>query len=529
MRGTPNIVPTGGLSMPLSPLPPAADVVVVGGGPVGMLLAAELALRQVRVVVLERAERTVDEPRAGTLHARTAQSLVRRGVLPGGPADASAGEWTSTPFHFAGMPGLTISAPAAEGAPVVGMPQARIERYFEARTRELGGTVVRGATVRAVRQGAGSVEVELSDGSAITSGWVVGCDGARGTVRAQAGIGSSEHPATCAALVAMVRLTDPARAFPGWHRTPRGWIMMNVNPFGISRVLTFDFDARHDDRRAPVTLAELSETTERIAGRAVPMTGLGPAGRFSDFARLADTYREGRVLLAGDAAHVHFPVGGQGLNLGLQDAFNLGWKLSAVLRDGAPEELLDSYTQERRPTARRVIDNTRIQATLMDPSSRFDPLRAHYRELLTLPEANRRIGDMISGQEAAYGHGFAQDRALGGAHAGLRLSDLLAGGRAVLLDEGEGAGAASQAAEAWSDRLETAVAARPEGPRPCVRLVRPDGYVAWSSPSHAVRARELQDVLARLLGPHRPRTAAGQGTEPPAAGQHAEAATARGR
>ncbi|MFD3515406.1 FAD-dependent monooxygenase [Streptomyces sp. NPDC058657] len=515
--------------MPLPPLPAAADVVVVGGGPVGMLLAAELALRQVRVVVLERAEQTADEPRAGTLHARTAQSLARRGVLPGGPLGVTAQERTSTAFHFAGMPGLTINAPASEGAPVVGMPQAQIERYFEARTRDLGGTVVRGATVREVRPGDESVEVELADGSTVTAGWVVGCDGARSTVRTWAGISSTEHPATCAALVGMVRLSDPARALPGWHQTPRGWVMMNVNPFGVSRVLTFDFAARHEDRRAPVTLAELGETTARIAGHPVPMTDLGPAGRFSDFARLADTYRSGRVLLAGDAAHVHFPVGGQGLNLGLQDAFNLGWKLSAVLRDGAPEKLLDTYTQERRPTARRAIENTRIQATLMDPSSRFDPLRTHYRELLTLPEANRRIGDMISGQDVAYGHGFAQDRALGGVHTGLRLSDLLAGGRAVLLDEAQGASAAAEAAAAWSDRLESTIGAALSHPRPCVRLIRPDGYIAWSSPSHAVRADELQDVLGRLLGPRRQRASTVAGPGPQAAGHRTATASPRGR
>ncbi|MFD3420927.1 FAD-dependent monooxygenase [Streptomyces decoyicus] len=517
--------------MPLPHLPPAADVVVVGGGPVGMLLAAELALRQVRVVVLERAERTADEPRAGTLHARTVQSLARRGVLHGGLPGASAQERTSTPFHFAGMPGLTISAPAAEGAPVVGMPQARLERFFEARTRELGGTIVRGATVRELRPGPRSVEVELTDGLTVAASWVVGCDGARSIVRTQAGITSAEHPATCAALVGMVQLSDPGQALPGWHQTPRGWVMMNVNPFGISRVLTFDFNARHGDRRAPVTLAELSETTDRIAGRRIPMTDLGPAGRFSDFARLADTYRSGRILLAGDAAHVHFPVGGQGLNLGLQDAFNLGWKLSAVLRDGAPEELLDSYPQERRPTARRVIDNTRIQATLMDPSSRFDPLRAHYRELLTVPGANRHIGDMISGQDAAYGHGFAQDRALGGIHTGLRLSDLLAGGRAVLLDEPQGAGTAAAEADAWSDRLETTIASAPTGPRPCVRLIRPDGYIAWSAPSHAVHAHELQDVLGRLLGPHRKKAAATPraDTGPHPAGHRTDTASPRGR
>ncbi|GCD95700.1 FAD-dependent monooxygenase [Embleya hyalina] len=512
-------------SVPEAPrpvLPREVEVAVVGGGPVGMLLATELALRDVRVVVVERAAEPCEEPKAGTLHARTVQSLVRRGVLAGGPLDAAPDAEVTTPFHFAGMSGLTITAPAVEGAPIAGLPQARVERYFEDRATRLGARVFRRHEVRGLTRHPDRVDLEVADlttgiSRPLSARWAVGTDGARGTVRTAAGIAAGDHPATFSSIVALARLLEPRHAPIGWNRTPRGWTMTNVNPAGPSRIITFDWTLPAPDRHSPVTADELRRTLDRIVGRPVPFTDLRIARRTGDFARLADTYRLGRVLLAGDAAHHHSAMGGQGLNLGLQDAFNLGWKLASVIRDGADVALLDTYTDERRPAARRVIDNTRVQSQLMRPDATADPLRALTRELLALPEARRHIGDMISAQDVAYPPStaagvsrdapdagtFATDRPLTTPGGGpTRLSDLLADGNAVLISETAGDTATLSARiHPWADRVTIAHAKPAHAHPPRARLVRPDGYIAWSAPHDELAAHRLEGTLTALFGP----------------------------
>ncbi|MFD0384019.1 FAD-dependent monooxygenase [Streptomyces stramineus] len=294
-----------------------------------MLLAAELGIQGVGAVVIEPHRRTVDTPRAGTLHARTVQSLLRRDYLrlshPG-----SLTEHRSTGFHFGGMPVLEISAPTAEGPPLLGQPQEALERAFESRARKAGADIRRGHRVQHLRVHDTHVEVGIradDEDYTIEAGYVVGCDGARSTVREQAGFPSTTSAPTFDAIVGQVRLLDPFAVPGGWTHTAEGWTLINVNPQGLSRVITHDFSHPLPPRRRPVLLDDLRRTASRILGRDVPMDR-PHLSRFSDFSRLADTYRRGRVLLAGDAAHVHAPLGGQGLNTGLQDAFNLGWKLA---------------------------------------------------------------------------------------------------------------------------------------------------------------------------------------------------------
>ncbi|WP_210492141.1 FAD-dependent monooxygenase [Patulibacter sp. SYSU D01012] len=502
------------------------DVAIVGGGPVGMLLAAELAVRGVDVLVLERHAATRDEPRAGTLHARTLQGLRRRGWLgAAGPAAPPAGTVARAPFHFAGQWTLDVAAPAVEGPPILNVPQAALERRFEAAAREHGARVLRGHAVRAIdlRADGGAPGARLAvDGPAgpvtVDARWLAGCDGARSVVRDAAGIGGRTWPATVRALLGLVRV--PAGALPaGWHRTPRGWTVNSPRAHGRNRLITFEFDGPDPRRRAPLGLDELRATAARIAGHDVPLDGLAFAGRFSDFSRLADRLAAGPVVLAGDAAHVHFPVGGQGLNLGLQDALALGWRLAAVLHGGAePSALLADFDAERRAAARAVIDLTRAQRSLMDPADAAGPLRDGLAAMLRLGDVQRELGTLVSGQavravrraddHAAVG-GFLPDAAVDGPDGPATIAGLLRRGRPLLVDwTGAPAAARADVLRPWSSRLTRATGrAALRGVGPALVLVRPDGYVAWAAAGARADDAAVARALVRWLGPAR-RTAA---------------------
>ncbi|MFC9617917.1 FAD-dependent monooxygenase [Streptomyces sp. NPDC056938] len=485
-------------------------VLIAGGGPVGMLLAAELAHYGVPVTVLETNPATVDQPKAGTLHARTVQQLSRRGYVTTHTAHPDQLARTAADhFHFAGMSGLTISAPGTEAGPIIGRSQADLERDFEARARGRGVTVLRGHRVTDVRQGPDSVEVvaEGPDGvREFTARYLVGADGARSTVRQRAGFRATTHPATVSALLGLVRLTEPATVPSGWNRTPRGWTVAGVNPYGHSRFITIDFRGPHPDRHTALTLDELRAEGSRILGHDVPMADPLFFSRFSDYARLVDDYREGRVLLAGDAAHVHFPVGGQGLNLGLQDAVNLAWKLAHVLEGTAGKDLLDTYDAERRRAAQRVIDNTRAQLALMRPDPGLDPLRGLFAELLGLEQVNEHLGSMISAQDtlcpprAGRGSGweghFLPNLPLTAAD-GTKTDviGLLGQGRWLLLLLGDKAAPYAGQAAGWAHVVRTVAATSPR-PLPWdAVLLRPDGYLAWASDGGT-----LEGTLRQWLG-----------------------------
>jgi 2-polyprenyl-6-methoxyphenol hydroxylase-like FAD-dependent oxidoreductase len=482
-----------------------------------MLLAAELAQHGIAVTVIERAERTLDVPKAGTLHARTAQSLARRGYLSvPTPLPQQLGNEFAEPFHFAGLPGLTITGPAVEGQPIVGRSQGELERLFEARARRLGADIRRGHTVTAVTASEDEVTltVEGPEGrSTLVADFAVGTDGARSVVREACGFTSEEHAPRTHALLGLVILDEPYGAPSGWNVTERGWTVIGTNPSGYSRVAAFDFSGAHPDRNRPVTLDELRNAVSRIAGHDIPMRSPAHLDRFSDYARLVHRYRKGRVFLAGDAAHVHFPVGGQGLNLGIQDAMNLGWKLALACRGRGGDGLLDSYHDERRPPAGRVIANTRAQLALMHPDPANDPLRALFQELLQLGEVSRYLGDMISDQDVHYASPpgtspwtgrFLPNLPLTDADTGTSLSvtGLLAGGRPVLLVLSPDEPTAEKTAAPWRDAVDTVHAAA-DYPLPwSAVLLRPDGYVAWASePSTPAGANgTLEAALDRWFG-----------------------------
>ncbi|MFC8538877.1 FAD-dependent monooxygenase [Streptomyces sp. NPDC057249] len=486
-----------------------AQVLVVGGGPVGLLVAAELAAYGVDTVLLEARTEISDQPRATTLHARAVQSLTRRGHLPR-PAAGAAGPTTST-FHFAGLPGLTITAPPHEPEPVLKCVQAALERHLEARARAAGARVLRGHRLTDAVQDENGVRVtaEGPEGPKVFhAGYLVGADGARSTVRARAGIQSDTFPATVSALMGTVTLADPGAIPKGWHRTPRGWIVAKRD--GVrTHLRTLDCRGAHPDRHRPVTLEELHREVARIAGREIAMHSPHWLSRFNDFARLARTFARGRVFLAGDAAHVHFPIGGQGLSTGLLDALNLSWRLALAVRGAAGPALLAGYDAERRPLARRVLDGTRAQLALMRPGPEADALRTVFTGLLADEAGSGRLSGLISAQDTV----LPDLTGAGGPAAGTYLGNtalstpdgdtdvirLLHDGRPVLLLLNEKAAGLREEARGWAGLLRI-VATRPTPGVPYeAALLRPDGYLAWVPGDGALR-----QVLTAYFGPSPP-------------------------
>lgn len=493
-----------------------AEVVVVGGGPVGMLTAAELGGYGVRVVVFEAQEAVSEAPRARVLHARALQGLVRRGYLgellpEPGPDGCRRGGGDEAPFRFAGMPGLSIAMSGLEPGPVLKRPQAELEHLFEARARSCGVRVMRGYRVCGVVQDGGGVRVVARGASglvACAARFVVGADGGRGSVRELLEVPSRSYRATVSGLAGVVRLADPEALPAGWHRTPRGWIVAHDIPGTGTHIRTLDCSGPHPRRREDPAPGELRAELRRITGREVPFDRPRWLSRFSDFARLARRYRVGRVFLAGDAAHLHFPVGAQGLSTGVQDALNLAWKLAFAVTSSAGEELLDTYDQERRPAAQRVIDSTRAQVALMRSGPDAEALRALFAGIVAADRESRYLSDLVSGQDTVLPARGTRPRTWEGKfleNVSLRTeagrSDvigLLRAGAPLLLLFGEGGARYAGRARAWSDTVRL-VSAERTADIPCdALLVRPDGYVAWESASGADC---LEEVLARSFGP----------------------------
>ncbi|WP_210594151.1 FAD-dependent monooxygenase [Streptomyces sp. GESEQ-35] len=496
------------------------QVMIVGGGPVGMLLAAELAGYGVRTLVLESETEVSRCPKATTLHARTVQCLVRRGHLDGLEAAVDPAAFTRA-FHFAGLPGLAISAPAAEPEPVMKCPQEELQRHFEKRARAAGARVLRGHRVTGVRQGPAGVRVTAQGPHGqvdCAAQYLVGADGARSTVREQTGFASRTYSATVSAMAGDVRLVEAASLGPGWHCTPRGWLVAKDVPGGGLRLRTLNCTGAQDGHRRPPTLEELRGEVSWIAGRDIAMEAPRWLSRFSDFSRLARSFRAGRIFLAGDAAHVHFPIGGQGLSTGLLDAVNLGWKLALTVQGGAGRRLLDSYDQERRPAAQRVIDNTRAQLALMRPGPELEPLRALFTQLLATGGEASALGAMVSAQDTMLAPLTAQSSPWEGRflhNVGLNTPDgpaevigLLREGRPLLLLFGERGSSYQEQARGWAGVVRT-VHAAPTPELPCeALLVRPDGYVAWGPDGDG-----LDSALAAYFGESRGTTAGPADTE----------------
>ncbi|MFJ1886158.1 FAD-dependent monooxygenase [Streptomyces sp. NPDC088137] len=474
--------------------PVRAQVVVVGGGPVGMLIAAELAGYGVDTVLLESRAEVSEQPKATTLHARAVQTLARRGHLPGQGYPYTGGAAESA-FHFAGLPGLVITAPAREPEPILKCPQAELERHFEKRALAAGARILREHRVTELVQEDAGVRVTADgpQGSVVClAEYVVGADGARSTVRDRAGIASDTHPATVSALMGTVTLAQPDDLTKGWHQTPRGWIVAKRDAEGRTHIRTLNCTGAHADRQLPPTLEELRQEVSWIAGRDIAMDEPRWLSRFSDFARLARNYRTGRVFLVGDAAHVHFPIGGQGLSAGVLDALNLGWKLALAVHGSAGAGLLDTYDLERRPVARQVIDQTQAQLALMRPGPELDALRRVFTGILSADREHGHLGGLISAQDTVLPDGreggacdgatgtFLRNAVLSTADGETDVIGLLRDGRPLLLLFGEeGVGGRWEAAREWAGVLNV-VRARPTAEVPYdALLVRPDGYIAW--------------------------------------------------
>ncbi|ASQ95618.1 FAD-dependent oxidoreductase [Streptomyces sp. 11-1-2] len=566
------------------------DVIVVGAGPTGLFLAGELALLGARVTVLERLPEPDPTIKAGSINVASAEILDRRGLLPA--AEDVQRRLLASVGAFAGRKNAFVNQPdsheegshertsheegsherasreraahrfpvADQGDPVLArhtaaangilVPQHDLELLLAAHCARLGVEVRRGVEVHGVRGADANltdddvdadVVVETSAGE-LTAGWVVAADGGRSAIRRQLGIGFVGTDPQMVGYQAVADFDDPGELSRGWTWTPRGIYAYGPIP---GRVLIARFGPQPQDRDAPVTLEELQQAVRDVTGVNVTLNGLrGRATRWSDNARQAQSYRHGRVLLAGDAAHVHSPFSGQGLNLGLGDAVNLGWKLAATVHGYAPAGLLDTYESERHPIAAWVLDWTRAQVALMRGDERTAQLRKVVgEELFTVPgvmnrvvaltsgitqhydvtgtpadkvadditdkiadnladEGTAKIADEIADKAAAPVGSIAGDVALS---SGDRLADHAHDARFVLVDRSPD-GRFAQAVRPLEHRVAYVADPASETSQPSL-FVRPDGVIIWAASRDTASSddavlKELDTAVQRWVGTH---------------------------
>jgi 2-polyprenyl-6-methoxyphenol hydroxylase-like FAD-dependent oxidoreductase len=490
-------------------------VVIAGGGPTGLMLAGELALAGVDVAIVERrASQDVVGSRAGGLHSRTIEVLDQRGIadrfLSEGQVEQVAA-FAGTSFDISDFP---TRHPYG-----LGLWQNHIERILAGWVDELAVPIYRERDVTGFAQDDSGVDVQLADGQALRVEYLVGCDGGRSLIRKAAGIDFPGWDPTTSALIAVVEMAEEPEL--GTRQDARGIHGIGRLEYEIrdgevvyadSGPVRVGVTEEHVGATAEPSLRDLSEALVAVYGTDYGIHSPTSISRFTDMTRQAASYRDRRVLLAGDAAHVHSPVGGQGLNTGVQDAVNLGWKLAQVVNRTSPESLLDTYHAERHPVAARVLRNTMAQIALLRPDDRIKALRDIISELLSMDEPRRRFAAMMSGLDIHYdlgeGHSLLgrrmPDLDLVTANGPLRVFTLLHDARPVLLNLGESGGFDITP---WADRvqlIDAKYAGRWELPAlgavtaPTAVLIRPDGYVAWVGD---LTQLGLADALTTWFGP----------------------------
>lgn len=499
------------------------DVVIAGAGPNGLMLACELALAGLDPVVLDALPGPSAEPKANGLVGQVIRTLDMRGLYRAFTGDEHPPQ-PSPAWMFSGLQ-LDFGDPSLSPIYAMLMPQPRLVRLLEKRARDLGVDLRWGHELTTLRPDADGVTVDVRTAAgpySLKAAYLVGADGGKSLVRKSVGIDFPGTTSATVARLAQVRAPDELRTpdggldIPGVGVIPFGhnWFekgMVLVGALQPEVLLVGTKEEGQAEEQGPMSIAELRASLQRILGVDVPLEeprGPGPhALRRIDGqnTRQAERYRAGRVLLLGDAAHVHSAMGGPGLNLGLQDAVNLGWKLAATINGWAPPELLDTYQTERHPVGQRVMMHSMAQSALMGPGPEVAALRTLLGELITMPAVSMHLGRLLAGSDVRYD--VSDDHRLSGylvpdftLDDGRRVAELLHDGRPVLLDLT--GGAAANAARAWADRVAIVPAALAEGP--AALLIRPDGYVAWAADEFGdvggAGQRRLQTALARWFG-----------------------------
>jgi 3-(3-hydroxy-phenyl)propionate hydroxylase len=482
----------------------AHEVLIVGAGPTGLMLAGELALAGIAVAVVER---RIDQQLVGTrargLHARSLEVLDQRGIAGRFIAQGQA----APRAPFGGLL-LDVGDLPTRHNVVLALWQAHVERLLAGWVDELRVPILRGRDVTGLTQDEAGIDVHFSDGEPLRARYLVGCDGGRSLVRKAAGIAFPGWDATTSSLIAEVQMADE----PPWglRRDALGVHAISRNEAN-GRIEVMVTEPRIGTAGEP-TLRDLADALVAVYGSDFGVHGPASVSRFGDTTRQAARYRERRVLLAGDAAHVHAPDGGQGLNLGLQDAVNLGWKLGQAIRGTSPDSLLDTYHAERHPVGARVLRRTMAFVALRRADDRTQALREAFAELLAADEPRRRFAAEMCGLDVRYelgeGHPLLgrrmPDLDLVSADGPLRVFELLHAARPVLLNFGEPGGLTIAA---WADRVRQ-VNAKTSGPwelpvlgpvdAPAAALIRPDGHVAWVGDG---TPRGLVEALSAWFGP----------------------------
>jgi 2-polyprenyl-6-methoxyphenol hydroxylase-like FAD-dependent oxidoreductase len=478
-----------------------ADVIVAGGGPAGLLLAGDLAQAGVSCVVFERRSGRSALTRAFTVHARTLEQLDARGM-----ADELVASGTQlAEFRYFASVALDFSRLRSRFPYVLVTPQYETERVLEERARRVGADIRHGCEVTGLAQHPGAVEVQVRQEGhpdrVVRAGWIVGADGMRSTVRLALGMPFPGKPVVQSVMLAEARLTQPPPDTMTMDSTGDAFAL--IAPFGDGFYRVIAWHRRNQPPEdAPLHLAEVAEVTRQVFGFDYGMHDPRWLSRFHSDERQVPRYRDGGVLLAGDAAHVHSPAGGMGMNTGIQDAANLGWKLAGTAAGWAPPGLLDSYHAERHPVGRQVLRGSGTLLRLFTLAPALVAARNVLGSAATrIPVLSERLAGAISGVSISYPAPPGAHRLAGKRVADLPLADgrrlyqALRGGR-FLLAASPGA-LPADAASGYGDRVDAAPLARACG---TVALIRPDAYIAWAASASTATAAQIRDSLVRWCG-----------------------------